>query len=279
MPRLLVALGLSVLAGLWVSSQAPASQATASQAPATAAEAAVSQLPWRSGPAQVDLARIATLSVPAGLDWLDSSATERIVAEMGNRLRGQSVLVAPRGRQWYAVAGFVPLGWVDPSTGLDADAVLASLREAHAGSAGTSSVTGWAQAPRYEPEAARLTWGVELADEQRRLVNYTTAVLGRRGAVSITLVAGPQTMDRARPRIDAMADALRFVPGERHGDRRPANDQRVRDLAAVIVGDPSAGVERPEISGLMRWVGLGTAGAFALAALVLLQQTQSRRGR
>src|SRR6185436_3667704 len=101
---------------------------------------------------------------------------------------------------WFAIFDFSNDGYIkDDDRNLDADAILASIREGTARSNkvraergwGTMEVVGWEQKPFYDSQSNNLTWSIRGRSQDGVNVNHSTRLLGRRGVMRANLVLSP----------------------------------------------------------------------------------------
>lgn len=170
-------------------------------------------------------------------------------------------MVFPAGQNfataaWGAVITFEATGYVPDQDAAKAD-YDAILEESRAGeeevnaqrrSAGFPSqhLIGWAQAPSYNPVQHSLVWAREVAfeGEKTHTLNYDVRLLGRRGVLSLNMVAGMDALATVRAAAGSFSNAAAFEPGARYADYDPATDATadygVAGLVAAGVGVTAA---------------------------------------
>jgi uncharacterized membrane-anchored protein len=152
---------------------------------------------------------------------------------------------------WFLVFEFDEVGYVsdDEMDSLDADAILTSFREGtEAGNEerrkrgwSTMSIVGWHEAPHYDSRTNNLSWAIIGESEGRRSINRIVKVLGRRGVMSVTLVAAPADLTTAVPHADALLDHYRFLSGNTYAEYLPGTDKLAQyGLTALVVGGAGA---------------------------------------
>ncbi len=237
-------------------------------------------LQWMAGPGTAPIGEdLAEIELSDEYAFLDGDGTRRFMELNQNPVSGREVgTVAPLrdDASWFLVFEFDPIGYVedDEKDALDADAILDSIRE------GTEianeerrrrgwtpmSIVGWYEEPRYDESTNDLTWAVLGETAGHRSVNRITKLLGRRGAMTATLVVGsPEEMDSAVLEADALMAGYRYRPGNTYAEYVPGSDKLATyGLTALVVGGGAAALAK---SGLLAklWkpllVGLVAIGA------------------
>jgi uncharacterized membrane-anchored protein len=165
---------------------------------------------------------------------------------------GKTFVDAP----WGAVVTFEKTGYVadDDAKTADYDAVLTQSREAgeamnaerrKAGFPGQRLV-GWAQPPSYDGAQHALVWAREISfdGEPVNTLNYDVRLLGRRGVLSLNMVAGMPQLPQVRAAAASFGKAALFEPGARYADFNEASDEKadygLAGLVAAGVGVAAA---------------------------------------
>lgn len=210
--------------------------------------------PVGSGLAEIDL----------GQDYvyLDAGETQRFMEMNQNPVTGQELAtVAPISddEQWFMVFEFDDVGYVsdEEKDALDADALIASIRQGtevvnqERRKRGWSSMTilGWQEAPHYDSRTNNLSWAIIGESEGHRTVNRIIKLLGRRGVMTVTLVASQDALTAAVPRVDALLEGYRFQSGNTYAEYMPGTDKLAQyGLTALVVGGAGAALVK---SGLL----------------------------
>jgi uncharacterized membrane-anchored protein len=243
------------------------------------------ELPWQTGPAAVGkIADKATVPL-AGLRFLDPEPTDRFMAITGNLPRQNSYMLGREDLAWWAVLDFVPEGYVKDDEKIEADKLLAILKEGNAESAkerkkrGLPSLllVGWHVSPQYDTENKRLEWATLLQTESgERIVNYSTKLLGRSGFTSAVLVSDPKNFTGDVAEFKTALKSLQYVPGEKYSEFKEGDKVAAYGLGALIVGGAAAVATKKGfwavLAGLFGafWkviVGVGIAALAGLGAL------------
>ncbi len=202
---------------------------------------------------------LATVRVPASFRFLGREGSRRLVTQgWGNppaAAAGVMGMLIPRDINplardgWGIIITYEEDGFVDDSdaASIDYDRLLEQLQKATRASnhrreqAGFAPITliGWAEPPRYDAGAHKLYWAKELASGDRlpHTLNYDIRVLGRRGVLVLTGVAGMNQLSTIRSRTADVLAAIDFNQGHRYADYLPGRDQAAAyGVAGLIVG-------------------------------------------
>lgn len=266
---------LALVLALVLGPALPAHAEDPSQDPSDAPSLGFQPGPLRAQMGEGDLAEI---QVPEGYLFLDRDGTSRLMELTQNPVSGAEVgTVAPEEGAWFLVFEWDPMGWVDDAEKgeLDADALLASIRE------GTEraneererrgwskfEVVGWTEPPHYDERTNNLTWGIEGRSDGQATINRSIKLLGRRGVMTVTLVADPAEMATASAATDGLLEGYRFRPGHTYAEYIPGKDRMAEvGLTALVVGGAGAALVK---SGLLaRFWKLLVVGAVGVAGFV-----------
>lgn len=269
-----VLLGLAIAApALWAAPpSAPASteSATADAAAVARLKALLESLHPVDGQIHI-LEAQATLALGKDYYFLPAAEAKRVLTDgWGNPPESVSDvlgMVFPAGKTfvdapWGAVITFERIGYVsdDDAKTADYDDVLKQSREAQtarneqrraAGFAGQTLV-GWAQPPSYDGAQHALVWAREIAfdGEPVNTLNYDVRLLGRRGVLSLNMVAGMPQLPNVRSAAASFSKAAAFDPGWRYADFNEASDQKAEYGLAGLVAT-GAGVAAAKKLGLL----------------------------
>jgi uncharacterized membrane-anchored protein len=208
----------------------------------------IAALDWQRGPRAAQIGGLATLKFPEGQIFLDERGTRRFLELNGNPPRDGRYTLAAEDLSWFAVFYFEDTGYVKDDEKLDADALLATLRqrdnqsnaERKRLSMPALETVGWHVAPHYDGATHRLEWGMRLRTEGRMIVNYTIRLLGRRGVMHAVLVSDPESLDRDIAVFKSALAGYEFTPGERYAEFRAGDRVAEYGLAALVVGGAAA---------------------------------------
>lgn len=180
-------------------------------------------------------------------------------------------MVFPAGKTfadapWGAVVTFEKTGYVADSDAktADYDAVLTQSRdneealnaERRKAGFGGQHLVGWAQQPSYDGARHALIWAREIRfdGEADNTLNYDVRLLGRRGVLSLNMVAGMRQLPQVRAAAASFSKAAAFESGARYVDFDESVDEKAEYGLAGLV---AAGV------------GVAAAKKFGLLALLL----------
>jgi uncharacterized membrane-anchored protein len=203
-------------------------------------------LNWQVGPIKGDLGGIATITVPEGARFLGKGDAGKFMELNQNPSDGSElgVLLSDDG-SWFVVYEFSGDGYVkDDERDLDAEAILANIREGTEAANkvrrergwSTMEVLGWQQKPFYDPQTNNLTWAIRGSSEGGMSINHSTRLLGRRGVMKVNLVAGPDEIETALPAFNSMMSGFSFNAGQRYAEFRRGDKVAEYGLTGLIVG-------------------------------------------
>lgn len=220
------------------------------------------KLPWLAGPADGRIGDKAVIQLPAEYLFLDARNTARFLEMMGNPPPSEAhYALAPKSLAWFAVFSFDPVGYVKDDEKIDADALLASIRESDAPAnkerqrlgMGALYTDGWQVSPHYDAQTKRLEWGTRLkTDSNEYVVNYTSRILGRTGVMSAILVSDPQSLAKDTVEFKHLLRGFNYAGGEKYAEFKPGDKVAEYGLAALIVGGAAAAAAK---SGLLKSLG------------------------
>ena len=99
-------------------------------------------------------------------------------------------------------------------------------------------LVGWATPPRYDAAAKKMYWAKELkfGDSPENTLNYDIRVLGRRGVLVLSAVAGISQLADIEAATPMLLGAVDFQEGHRYTDFKPGTDKvATYGLAALVV--------------------------------------------
>jgi uncharacterized membrane-anchored protein len=234
------------------------------------------QLPWARGTGLASIGELAEIDLGGDYVYLDGEGTKQLMDLTQNPISGlELATISPvsDSETWFLIFEFDEVGYVpdDEKDSLDADAMLASIREGTEAAneerreRGWSPLTvvGWQETPHYDPDTQNLSWAIIGENEGRRSINRIVKVLGRRGVMTVTLVAGTEELAAAVPRVDTLLGGFRYTQGHTYAEYVPGTDKLAEyGLTALVVGGAGAALVK---SGLL--AKLWKPIAIALAAL------------
>lgn len=232
---------LCIACAAWVPVPATAQSATAAES--------VRALPWVTAPQVGHIDQVASVTLGPDLAFLSGDGADRFIQLNGNPPSpGLSVLYDTK-HYWFAVFSFEASGFVTDEDMLDADAMLATLKESSKAenaertklNLDTMTLVGWSVPPHYDTASHRLEWGTQFkAADNEEVINYTTRLLGRTGVMSATLVTDPTTFQADMSGFRAALERFSFDPGKTYAEYKQGDKLAGYGLSALVVGAGAA---------------------------------------
>lgn len=208
-------------------------------------------LDWYKLGQKGDIAGKATFVATQNHTFLNAANTDKFLTLNGNPPRGSAYTVAPVEDDWFAILSFSAEGYIKDDEKIDADALLASLKEGNAAESerrrkagyDALTITGWAIPPRYDTTNNRLEWATLLRDEadQSILANVSTKILGRSGYMNVTLVASsPENVEKDLADFKLAMANFSYVDGEKYSDWKQGDKVAAYGLGALVLGGAAA---------------------------------------
>lgn len=244
-PRLFIFLALSC----WVSgtAQEPQSPQQQQQQP---------KIQWQDGPTVGHLGDIAEIKIPDGYRFTGKQGAQQVLVLTHNIPSGNelgALISKAENTEWFMIFEFHGTGYVkdDEKDKLDADALLKGMKE------GTEQanedrrkrgwrplhVVGWDRAPYYDPATHNLTWALRVRGDDPKdegAVNHSIRLLGRKGNISVDLIASPTEYAASVPEFNNLISGFSYNQGSRYDDFRPGDKVAEYGLAALIAGGAGA---------------------------------------
>lgn len=202
---------------------------------------------WQRGPATGAIADNATIAIPEDYVFLDADETARYVVLSQNIPSEGEQLFAPTSGHWDAYFEFSPEGYIKDNETLDPDELMASMKSSQEESNAERRRRGWTELemvgwhiePRYDPQTRVLEWATVLKDKDdaaSQTVNYNTRVLGRKGVMTVQLVASPARFDASLAQFKDALEGFQYKQGERYADYKAGDHVAEYGLAALVAG-------------------------------------------
>ena len=215
-----------------------------------------SGIQWHPGPYKAALGDVGQIDIPQGYKFADKDGTRRLMELTQNpSSEGELGTVVPEDGSWFIVFDFDEIGYVkdDEKASLDADKILATLKRNAERSNELRKqrgwpafhLVGWSKAPFYDDATHNLTWatlGQSDDAKEGQTVNYSTRLLGRRGAMSADLVIAPEQLQQALPAAESVLKGYSFLPGNRYAEFVKGDKVATYGLTALIAGGAAAAV-------------------------------------
>jgi uncharacterized membrane-anchored protein len=255
---------------------------------------AILAIPWQPGPLTGALGAVAEIAIPEGFLFVDGDGTRKFLELNENLTNGKELgMVASKDFSWFVAFEFSDIGYVkdDEKAGLDADAILASLREGNeAGNAAkrtrgwrTLSLLGWASPPKYDEASQNLEWAPKFQDDidKQIAVNHFIRVLGREGVMEVSLVTSPEDYAKTLPETKTLLSGFSFKTGHRYSEYKQGDRIAAIGLTGLITGGAIAAAAK---TGVLAKMGKGIVkivvivGAAAAAGLAKLFGRKKEQG-
>jgi uncharacterized membrane-anchored protein len=248
----------------------------------SAAMARFQAIPWEDGPTNGALSE-AQVRVPEGCRFAEAAGTREFLEFTENPVSGNErgvMLCAGEGEQrsWFVIFAFDDIGFIKDAEKeeLDADKILASLREGNdAGNQErlergweTISLDGWVREPYYDPRTNNLTWATMISTASGdRSVNHSVRLLGRGGVMNADLVIDPEALESAMPAFDSVIGGFGYLPGNRYAEWRDGDKVAAIGLTALVAGGVGAAAAKAGLLGKLGKV-LAAGGKAIIAGLI-----------
>ena len=200
---------------------------------------------------------IATITVPRGFTFLESSEAKYVLEDLWGNQKGQSPLglLFPEGStasnpaDYVFVVEYEAMGYVKDNDAdkINYDDLLKELRESQAkanidrktAGLSTMDLLGWAATPHYDKERKLLYWAKEykVEGEEEHTLNYDIRVLGRKGVLILQAVSSMAALDSVNKNVNNVLSMVSFTEGNKYSDYNSKTDA----VAAWTIGGLVAG--------------------------------------
>jgi uncharacterized membrane-anchored protein len=206
---------------------------------------------WVYGPATADMDGIAEIKIPDKYRFANGDDTRKIMELYGNPPTDiEAGYLEPENGNWFIVFEFDETGYIkdDEKNSLDADAILKSIRQGTEESnkwrkeKGMPDLTilGWQKKPSYNPETNNLEWAIINESSGSKNVNYNIRFLGRKGVMSVIVVADEQGLNTAVAAANKLLKTYTFTEGNKYSEFTKGDKIAEYGLAALIAGGAGA---------------------------------------
>lgn len=247
-----------------------------------AVESASNEAPlidWEIGPVVSEVGTEAKIAVPEGYLFSGPEGA-RTFLQLTENIPGDEIgVLVPSSEEedWFVLFSFDPVGYVkdDEQDSLDADDLLASIRESNESGNqerqrmgwGTLTITGWIQPPHYDESTNNLEWSLRVEDESGDpSANHQTRYLGRRGVMRVELVAQPEDLDTALAAFHEAMTGFSFTSGNDYSSFVEGDKIAEYGLTALVLGGAGAAAAK---AGLFKVLGKLLVAGWKLLALAV----------
>lgn len=194
-------------------------------------------------------AALAHIDLPPGWRYLQATEARHVVEQVwGNRPNPATLgLLLPPTPWGGLIVSYEARGYVadDDMEELDPHGMLKDLQASvEAGNpartrAGGPKVklVGWAQAPRYDADTHKLSWGRVLNVEgvAKPTLNYDVRVLSADGQLVLQAVADAPDLERVVANAQHVLQRIELAPGKRYEDHDPVRHRRAPHGVRALV--------------------------------------------
>jgi|YelNatPaOPRAMG01_1025707.scaffolds.fasta_scaffold107562_2 uncharacterized membrane-anchored protein len=212
---------------------------------------------------------IAEIKIPKGFGFLDKKDTQKLFEEFKEVYSGNEIgIVFPKEASWFAVIRYARTGYIKDEgiDKLDSDKILKIIKEKNQelnkkrkemGSP-TIEIIGWDEPPYYNRNTHTLICSIIGREENKKdlFLNYFSAILGRYGVLTITIVSDYKNASLLHSTADFLTSAINFTQENKYeqwesGDK--VSDITIKDL--IIGGATGAAVYSAAKAGLFAKLG------------------------
>lgn len=233
------------------------------------------KIDWVYGPATANMDGIAEIKIPDKYRFANGDDTRKIMELYGNPPTDlEKGFLEPESREWFIVFEFDETGYIkdDEKNSLDADAILKSIKEGTAESnkwrkeKGMPDLTivGWQKKPSYNTATNNLEWAIINESAGSRNINYNIRFLGRKGVMSVIIVADEKGLNSAVAAANKLLGTYTFTEGNRYSEFKKGDKIAEYGLAALIAGGAGAAALKTGL--LQKFWKLIVGGIVALGA-------------
>ena len=206
---------------------------------------------WQRGPGIGELGDIAEVQIPEGYVFADANDTRILMEVMQNPISNTELgFIGKAGSDWFLVFEFNKTGYIkdDEKNSLDTDAMLESIKKGNENANrerakrgwAPLNIVGWEQPPRYNPSTHNLEWALKAESEGSPVINWNTRLLGRKGVMKVTLVAGPDILAQTLPYYQNLLSGFDYKSGNKYSEFRQGDKIAKYGLSALVVGGAAA---------------------------------------
>lgn len=200
---------------------------------------------------------VATIKLQGGFRYLDSADAGKVLTDLWGNPRHETLgmLFPPEdpkgGGVWgVIIEGFQKEGYVrdEDADRLDAGKMLKEIQDGQIEANESRKqqgyeeleIVGWAMPPRYDKEAKKLSWALDVkrTGSDSHSVNYFVRILGRRGYLVLNALGGLDQVKQIEAATPQVLSMIEFNEGHRYADfdERKGDKVATYGLAGLILG-------------------------------------------
>ena len=207
---------------------------------------------------------VATLNVPEGFYYLNSTDTQKVLVDIwGNPPQSSNNMLGMLfpaestpfdDQSWGVTIEYEEDGYVsdDDADKIDYQELLAQMKDSTSANSAERvkmgydpiELVGWASEPFYDREAHKLHWAKEVKfgnQPPENTLNYNIRVLGRKGVLVLNFIAGMSQKPVIDQKIDSVLAMADFDQGSRYEDFNPDLDKvAAYGIGALVAGKIAA---------------------------------------
>jgi len=239
------------------------------------------KIAWEVGPTSAKVGDQAAIEIPEGYLFAPPEEARKFLELTENIPSGRELgILTPQKAPWFVIFEFSDVGYVkdDEKKSLDADAMFKSMKEGNdQGNEerkrrgwGTLTLVGWKQTPHYDETTHNLEWALEFKDDKDAVsVNHSTRYLGRRGYMSVELVADSAQLAAVLPEFRQVMNKFSYTKQNDYRSFVKGDKVAEYGLTALILGGATAAAAK---TGLLKglWKLLLAGWKLIAAGLVAL---------
>jgi uncharacterized membrane-anchored protein len=233
---------------------------------------------WQEGPTSVDIGSNATLLLPEGyrLTGRQGSVAWNQFTQNPPDKTIATLMPTAEDQNWFLCFEFSDVGYVKDDEELDADALLSSMKEGTEASNeyrrqqgwGGIHIEGWILPPKYDTKTRNLVWATKLRDDEgHENANHNIRILGRRGVMTVTLVAGLDEMNSAIAATDQLLTGFNYKTGDTYAEFTSGDKVAQYGLTGLIAGGAAIAAVKTGLFGKLLGL-IGKAGKAIVLVIV-----------
>lgn len=219
--------------------------------------------------------KLATVKLAPEFMFVDKDDAKAFLQKQGSSGDGVLGIIAPAQESaddYFVVCRFEDVGYVsdDDADKLNADEILNSYKDGVKEQNEERKelklppiyIGGWAEKPHYDKALHHVIWALEVKDEDTKeapvvTLNYNTRILGRRGVLSMNLVADPKNIDQDKLKVAQLLKDTTFNHGQTYAEYVPGTDKAAGyGIAGLVLGGGAmaAAAKMGFLGAIWKWI-------------------------